>query len=429
MRKHTRKCFVLVVFVMFLGGCTSSRFGSNEPNKGDPSGAQELFPKETYFESINIYQMLTDAEIDESGLTLDENGTEYFMSVSQAYEWFHERTSGETPEKIKEYRARYQERVIQASNQRCSAFKKRLHKYEGDVNFWLGTATTLFAGAAAVISHEQTARELAAAAGFSSGIRAEFNSSYFRNITIEVVTKGIDARRQAHYASMLQKRNQSLLMYPVEAAIADAVSYHGSCTVIAGLQQAADSIARVTDPGISTLNKTLEQLAQARTLASNISADPLVSPQFPSIEYNSSKLQFEKTKSLDLSKLKAPKKIEGRSLNEEQKAYNESLDGLTNRLSKYRTTHHSFVDSVGAMYSDKIASNLNEFEKKWGELLRDSQTAASLEETNAAKDALRKHHSDAILKIAEYADFRRRGKELEVEFEALVDQMTGSAVP
>ena len=58
--------------------------GDREPGYGDTAGAQSLFPEETYFETVNIYQMLTDGDVSESGWTPydnDKDGTVFVIVI------------------------------------------------------------------------------------------------------------------------------------------------------------------------------------------------------------------------------------------------------------------------------------------------------------------------------------------------------------
>lgn len=47
--------------------------------------------------------------------------------------------------------------------------------------------------------------------------------------------------------------------YTVERAIADIIRYHGACSVIAGLEEASDSITKVQSPGIDVFKDSLQK--------------------------------------------------------------------------------------------------------------------------------------------------------------------------
>lgn len=215
-----------------------------------PSGASAIFPEETYFERVNLFQLLNpgDGSVNLNGVD-EATDEEYY--IEYALDEFYIRVQDFTPTNKSIARNRVQDRIIAASNQRCETYKQSLYELDRNFNFITGSITTALAGAGAIVAHEQTAKELAALAGISSGVRAEFNADYFRNITIEVISKGIDARRAREKQAMNSKKRQSFIDYTVEAAIADAVNYHGACTAISGLQEAGDAIAKQSaDPGL-----------------------------------------------------------------------------------------------------------------------------------------------------------------------------------
>ncbi|PCJ27534.1 MAG: hypothetical protein COA96_03275 [SAR86 cluster bacterium] len=236
--------------VMLLTGCVTNYSDSGNTT---PGGASPIFPEETYFERVNLFQLLNphDNLVNLNGVN---NATDDEYYIEYALDEFYKRVADATPTNKSIARNRVQDRIIAASNQRCETYKQSLYELDRNFNFITGSITTALAGAGAIIAHEQTAKELAALAGISSGVRAEFNADYFRNITIEVISKGIDARRAREKQAMGAKKRQPFIDYTVEAAIADAVNYHGACTAISGLQEAGDAIAKQSaDPGLQAV--------------------------------------------------------------------------------------------------------------------------------------------------------------------------------
>jgi len=166
-----------------------------------------------------------------------------------------------------------QERLLASSNQLCNYFKQHLQLSASNTNFVLGSLTTGTAVAAAIISGGAS-NVLAGIAGGISGIRGEFNQDYFQNLGIQVIVNGIDLRRQRIYDEIaLQGQVKTISVYTVEAAIKDAVFYHGQCSLIAGLQEANASIRTVADPGLDAVNRTLVKVNLARRLIDSKSID------------------------------------------------------------------------------------------------------------------------------------------------------------
>ncbi len=258
------KLLNLLTLVIILQGCTGFLTSNENDN---PSGAADIFGEDTYFERVNIFQLLDPSEntVNENGVG-KENDEEVYYYLEYSLSKFYERISALTPEQQKIERNRTQFRIISASNQRCGDFKNSLHKYQGDVNFALGSLTTVLAGAGAVLSHEQTAKEFAALAGVTSGVRAEFNSSYFKNITIDVVGKGIDSARSQILGDIKKKTNFSFIDYTVEEAISDAIKYHSACNVISGLQEASKALTKQElDQGVASLVGTYATIRQVNS--------------------------------------------------------------------------------------------------------------------------------------------------------------------
>ena len=98
-----------------------------------------------------------------------------------------------------------------------------------------------------------------------TGIRAEYDQSYFSNLATEVIIEGIDQDRRNVYEQIVKNgQSKEIDAYPLEAAIKDAVIYHSHCTITAGLQQAAQSIKFYDTPGLDQINKTLMKINQTR---------------------------------------------------------------------------------------------------------------------------------------------------------------------
>lgn len=258
---------ILFVFVLLtiLPGCSAFRTLTDE--EANSAGAAPIFPPVTEFEQVNIFTLLDPATpTDAHGCRLKDadghlitTGDCLGTSVETALASLHKNLAeaNANDEAMRLTRARIQARIVGASNQRCENFKKKMHKFHGDANYLLGSAATLFGGAGPLFAHEGITKTLSALSGITSGVRAEFNADYFRSMTIEVIAKGIDARRQRIHKAMKKRAEKPLTEYTIEDAIGDAILYHGSCTVIAGLQEAGDSITVAADPGLARLSEII----------------------------------------------------------------------------------------------------------------------------------------------------------------------------
>ena len=190
-------------------------------------------------------------------------------------------------------RNRLQEQIIAASNQRCGRYKKFLNQLDTETNLLLGGLTTLFAGAGALFTEENTARTFSGAAAITSGFQAEFDSRYFSSKTVQVLTDAMEARRRERYETIAGepgdaqnpgRQSLTIAQYPVEAAIKDAISYHDDCSLIAALEYVALSIERAENPGVKQIKRTLHELEGIRQgidAAAGIETMPESAPSDP----------------------------------------------------------------------------------------------------------------------------------------------------
>ncbi|MDW7549135.1 hypothetical protein J8Z24_18730 [Pseudoalteromonas sp. SCSIO 43201] len=161
------------------------------------------------------------------------------------------------PKAQKKIRNELQDRIIAASEQRCNVYKMYLKRSESRNNFWLGTLTTVLGGAGALFTNQVGNRILSGLAGISSGVRAEFNQAYLASQAAQVITKGITSRRNELRKKLQAKHNEDTTVYTLQAAIADAIEYHGACNILTGLEAAESAIEKVENPGLDMMAKTL----------------------------------------------------------------------------------------------------------------------------------------------------------------------------
>jgi hypothetical protein len=202
------------------------------------------------------------------------NGVAWSTKYDFAFAAFYRRLAGD-PEFQKLERNRIQERILMASDQRCTVFKTNHQRDQSRSNFWFGALGTFAGALGAVSSGVQSAKNLAATAGVLSGVRAEYNQAFYSNLLFAVITRGIDERRREAYRIIQQEgQTKAIGAYPAEAAIKDAILYDGLCNTAAGLEQAQESIRLAADPGIDTFNRMLLKANVTRSILENKITDP-----------------------------------------------------------------------------------------------------------------------------------------------------------
>ncbi len=191
-----------------------------------------------------------------------------------AFDAFEKQVTQKPDKEQRRLRNQVQDRIVAASNQRCGEYKNFLKRFDSETNTILGGLATAIGGAGAIFKPADTARSLSGIAAIFSGWRAEVTADFFNNLAIQVITKGIEARRTELYDQMLTNRNADLTTYSVQRAVGDAAVYHYNCSLIAGLEKAADSIVRANNPGAADFNNFLKQLKEARTSMKDL-VDPV----------------------------------------------------------------------------------------------------------------------------------------------------------
>ncbi|PFH10963.1 hypothetical protein BCF11_3399 [Collimonas sp. PA-H2] len=137
-----------------------------------------------------------------------------------------------------------QERLIAASNQRCGAYIRTLLSSKSQTQSVWTTLSLLFSGAASVVPGAQAAKYFAASSTASIGILSTYNEAYFNNLAMNVISTGITKKREGIQTSIFNAQKLSLVDYPVNAAISDALSYHSACSIIAGMEVAAHATGK-----------------------------------------------------------------------------------------------------------------------------------------------------------------------------------------
>lgn len=272
------KHLLMATMVVCVTGCTTFTKGVDPENKEQVKGIDRhsAFPavRRDAFEWVNFLEMIDptgrarsgdykklwddtlkngDVRRDSSGSSAISYGARYDLVLS----WFRE-TKEISPEDKKRRRDAIQERIMSVSTSRCNVFKTFLRRDQSDTNFLLGGLTTVSAVLGAVLQGVNASRNLAGTAGIFSGLRSEYNQSYYSNLAAHVIVKGIEVRQESVY-KRIQTEGQSkgIDAYPLEAAIKDAIYFDGLCSVVAGLDQAAASVDATREPGIEAAMRTV----------------------------------------------------------------------------------------------------------------------------------------------------------------------------
>jgi hypothetical protein len=270
----------LMATILTLTGCgLIEKQAREEESDTSTAGARLL---ETNYEQLDLVALLDpEGRAKQKHVALTGNAPLWEdlpegKRIDLALDAYHAKeTADKVPETDrKQHRDQIQERLLGASNEMCYRYKRYLQNLRSDANFWLGTLTTI-AGAAGAIASGGASQALAGAASALSGVRAEFNQEYFHNVTVATIWKGIEYRRQRAFDTIArQGQAKDTTVYPVEAAVKDAINYHAECSLVAGVEELGDTVQMAKDPGLDAVSRTLMKLNIARKIAESKSTDP-----------------------------------------------------------------------------------------------------------------------------------------------------------
>lgn len=180
-------------------------------------------------------------------------------------------------------RNRLQQRLITASDTNCGIFAENLYATQASTNAFFGTSATALGGAGSIVTGVGTARLLSGLSGIATGVRAELNEDYFRNLWVEAMIKAIETDRDQRRSDMATHAADSISQYPVEAAIADAIRYNSACSLVSGLKDVNQAVVIAADPaGLKAFHDTYSRAGFTSsfnmTVNSNGQSDRLAQP-------------------------------------------------------------------------------------------------------------------------------------------------------
>lgn len=148
-----------------------------------------------------------------------------------------------------------QDRLISASVISCTDYKKDVLRFKGDLDFF-SKSISLGLDAAGALTTGGASQILSGVSAAVLGVGTTADAAYMNSLTLSVIFKSIDDIRNQILIKIRREQLKPHNQYSVEAAIADALEYHQSCSIIAGIQK-ADETASVSK---SNSNSELEEV-------------------------------------------------------------------------------------------------------------------------------------------------------------------------
>jgi hypothetical protein len=260
-------CALVSATAMLLGGCAQFQSATDgghrretveQFSRVDQHSSYPAIRRES-FEQINLIELVDPrGESIQDGYAFNWNQVQtgnvkaeigYGQRYDLVLSWFGRQPDAYDWKRLR--RNSVQDKIIAVSTSRCNVFKTYLRRQQVDVNFTLGSLTTAAGVLGAVLPGVNASRNLAGAAGLFSGVRGEYNQSYYSNLAAHVIVQGIELRQNRLKKELMEARQgKGIAEYSMEAAINDAIVIDGNCSAVSGLIEAQDSIREVENPGM-----------------------------------------------------------------------------------------------------------------------------------------------------------------------------------
>jgi hypothetical protein len=217
-----------------LGACSNLASPILSPLQHDgyitSTGVHQLFP-EDQVEKINLISLLDpgspvpDGDVESAGAN---------PALIRAFASFYK--ISDPPQNLR--RNRVQDSIRMSADARCGTYLKYLSRVEKTQSQFFDGASTLLSGFGTVARVASTGQLLSGLSTMTKGVGSEIKHSYFGSIGAEVIAPSIAVSRRERWTDILNKQKLDINAYSVEAAVADAIEYHNSCTLVEGLEKA-----------------------------------------------------------------------------------------------------------------------------------------------------------------------------------------------
>jgi hypothetical protein len=273
------RILIVPLMIMFAGCAQLNSFVDENHQKETKEQFSRVDQHSSYpaisrasFEQVNLLEMIDPkGESIKDGYDEDWNkkdgkgiglGSRYDLVLT----WFARQPDQTDWKRLR--RNSVQDKIVAVSTSRCNVFKTYLRRQQVDVNFMLGSLTTASGVLGAVLPGVNASRNLAGAAGLFSGLRSEYNQSYYSNLAAHVIVQGIELRQNRLKKELVEGRqNRTISDYSMEAAISDAIVIDGNCSAVAGLIEAQESIREVENPGLKMAARVMASQSALREIS------------------------------------------------------------------------------------------------------------------------------------------------------------------
>ena len=128
--------------------------------------------------------------------------------------------------------------VIARSDAACNEHLTSIYANDAGYNILLGTLTSLFTGAATVMSGLRAKSNLAALGFLANSERSLINDVVYKTVLVPAIHTKIVETRDVRRTSFRGLYSKSLVEYPASLALSDALNYHYTCSFMEGMRLA-----------------------------------------------------------------------------------------------------------------------------------------------------------------------------------------------
>ncbi|WP_156457948.1 hypothetical protein [Sphingomonas sp. Leaf412] len=196
--------------------------------------------------------------------------------------------------------------LIATSNRKCTRYSAMLKNADGAMNAGLSVGAIVTGGLGSILPGANTAKALAGTSSILGGSRAALNDVYLSNQTIHVLTAAFEKARRTKRRDITNREACTVEEYSIMRGVEDALDYHNSCSIVAGLAETALSIERSENPGLDAMRTQLNEMTNLRRQMAELTADVPVTPIAPRPE----KVSVDRLVAADTSLTKAQADLE-----------------------------------------------------------------------------------------------------------------------
>lgn len=187
---------------------------------------------------------------------LVNDGDSYLIDISKVI----------TRDNTKENRNQFISTAMAMSDKRCALHEAQIIANSTTWNIITGSTSILLAGTASVLTHAQTAADLAAGAAATSGIQSLVNKEAYADKLATAIIRAIDISRNKARLELKNGITQTIDDYPLAQAISDVQVYHNSCSLMAGLVELSSAL----DNRIPSANEIKNQIKDLEMQRKNL---------------------------------------------------------------------------------------------------------------------------------------------------------------